>query len=97
MGTYSRENFEQLRDTQNVAEIYQYKNDFEAAALDAGSVTPGSFGTIQQVDLCSVDDGRLLAASAARKPAPPEQAIVPDSLMRIRCHPVCVYLARRGT
>jgi hypothetical protein len=35
MGTYSRENFEQIASAihKDVAEIYQYKNDFEAAAL----------------------------------------------------------------
>jgi hypothetical protein len=35
MGTYSEENFEQIASAihRDVAEIYQYKNDFEAAAL----------------------------------------------------------------
>ena len=35
MGTYSKENFEQIASAihKDVAEIYQYKNDFEAAAL----------------------------------------------------------------
>ena len=35
MGSYSEENFEQIASAihKDVAEIYQYKNDFEAAAL----------------------------------------------------------------